>query len=29
MGLEVGDRVRVQLKAIDAARGFVDFVRAS
>jgi exoribonuclease-2 len=28
-GLEVGDRVRVQLKAIDPARGFVDFVRAA
>jgi exoribonuclease-2 len=27
-GLEVGDRVRVRLDAINPARGFVDFVRA-
>ena len=27
-GLDVGDRVRVQLQHVDVDRGFIDFVRA-
>jgi len=26
-GLDVGDHVRVRLQAVDAERGFIDFVR--
>jgi exoribonuclease-2 len=27
-GLDVGDRVRVELAGVDVERGFIDFVRA-
>jgi exoribonuclease-2 len=27
-GLDVGDRVRVELRGTDVERGFIDFVRA-